>query len=118
VNLQASLSANPAAQEPLSQPVDMYQHALVGLFYLGHSVGCQTQLFSDKRLYEHLGSILSYSLAGNTKVTRDRGALQILAPTQLQAFKGIQLQLHFTERNQKIICPVFRDYQRQLPPVR
>ena len=55
VNLQASLSANPAAQEPLSQPVDIHQHALVGLFHLGHGMSFQMQLFSDKGLYEHLG---------------------------------------------------------------
>src|SRR5206468_35012 len=36
VNLQASLSTNPAAQESPSQPVDIHQHALVGLFHLGH----------------------------------------------------------------------------------
>ncbi|MGQ9636098.1 MAG: hypothetical protein ACUVXB_17885, partial [Bryobacteraceae bacterium] len=56
MNLVASLPANPAAQEPLSQPVDMHQHALIGLFHLGYGMGFQTQLFSDKRLYEHLGS--------------------------------------------------------------
>src|SRR6516165_10335588 len=55
VNLQASLSAYPAAQEPLSQPVDMHQHVLVGLFHLSHGMSFQMQLFSDKRLYEHLG---------------------------------------------------------------
>jgi hypothetical protein len=56
VNLQASLSANPAPQESLAESVDVHQHALVGLFHLGHGMGFQTQLFSDKRLYEHLGS--------------------------------------------------------------
>ena len=70
VNLPAALAANPTAQEPLTQPVDMHQHELVGLFYPGHSMGLQTQLFSDKGLYEHLGSVLSYSLAGNTKLNR------------------------------------------------
>jgi hypothetical protein len=47
VNFQASLSANPAAQEPLAEPVDVHQHALVGLFHLGHGMSFQTQLFTD-----------------------------------------------------------------------
>jgi hypothetical protein len=34
----------------------MHQHALGGLFHLGHRVGFQTQLFSDKGLYEHLAT--------------------------------------------------------------
>jgi hypothetical protein len=40
-------------------------------------------------------------LVGNTKLTRYRGALQILRPRQLQAFKRLQLQLYFSERNLK-----------------
>jgi len=43
--------------------------------------------------------VLSYSLVGNTKLTRYRGALQILARLQPQALKGFQLQSHFSERN-------------------
>lgn len=45
--------------------------------------------------------VLSYSLVGNTKLTRCRGALQIPVRPQLQSFKGLQLPLHFSERNLK-----------------
>src|SRR5215510_7102187 len=55
VNLPASSPADPAAQEPLAQAVDVHSHALPGFFHLGHRVGFQAQLFSDKRLYEPLG---------------------------------------------------------------
>jgi hypothetical protein len=43
--------------------------------------------------------VLSYSLAGNTKLTRHRGALQIPIRSQPQPLKGLQLPLHFSERN-------------------
>jgi hypothetical protein len=56
VHLPASLSANPAAQQPAAKPVDEDQHGVIGLFHLGHSMSFQTQLFSDKGLNEHLGS--------------------------------------------------------------
>src|ERR1700680_4917247 len=101
MNLQASLPANPAAQQPPPEPVDPHQHALVRLLHLGYGMGFQTQLFSDKGLNEHLGSILSYSLVGNTKLTRYRGALQTRAGLQLLHFKVVQPPLHFSERNQK-----------------
>jgi hypothetical protein len=77
VNLAASLPANPAAQKPLSQTVDLYQHVLARLFHTSHGMRFQTQLFSDKRLYEHLGSALSYSLVGNTNLNQRRGASRI-----------------------------------------
>jgi hypothetical protein len=48
VNFQASLSANPAAQKPLAEPVDVHQHARIALFDFSHSMGFQAQLFSDK----------------------------------------------------------------------
>jgi len=38
-------------------------------------------------------------LVGTTKVTRCRGAFQISARSQPQAFKALQLQLHFSERS-------------------
>src|ERR1700680_1256639 len=98
MNLQASLPANPAAQQPPPEPVDPHQHALVRLLHLGYGMGFQTQLFSDKGLNEHLGSILSYSLVGNTKLTRYRGALQTRAGLQLLHFKVVQPPLHFSER--------------------
>src|SRR6516162_5788600 len=106
MNLSASLAADAAAQQSTAQPVDMHPHAIVGLFHLGHRMSFQTQLFSDKRLYEHLGSVLSYSLAGNTKLNRCCGALQIPVRPQTQAFKQLQLPLHFSETNQKKIQTV------------
>src|SRR5262249_27748736 len=54
MNLQASLSADPAAQQPPPEPVDPHQHALARLFHPGHGMDFQTQLFSDKGLNEHL----------------------------------------------------------------
>jgi hypothetical protein len=59
VNLAASPPTNSAAQKPLAEPVDMHHQVLVRLFHLGHRMGFQAQLFSDKGLYEHLGSVLS-----------------------------------------------------------
>jgi hypothetical protein len=56
VYLKASLPANPTAQESLPQPVDVHQHAVVSLFYRDDGMNFQTQLFSDKGFYEHLGS--------------------------------------------------------------
>src|SRR5438045_7023777 len=99
MNLQASLSANPAARQPPPEPVDPHQHALVGLYHPSHGMGFQTQLFSDKGLNEHLGSVLSYSLVGNTKLPRYRGALQTPVGLQLQQFKAAQRPLHFSETN-------------------
>src|SRR5215472_17880672 len=101
MNVPASLPANPAAQQSPAEPVDPHQHALVRLFHLGHGVRFQTQLFSDKSFNEHLGLVLSYSLVGNTKINRYRGAVQIPAGLQLRAFKQLQLSLHFSERNSK-----------------
>jgi hypothetical protein len=99
VDVQASPSANPAAQKPLAQPVNVHQHALAGLFHLGHGMGFQTQLFSDKGLYEHLGRVLSCSLVGNYESKPIRGALPIPFNPQPEAFKGLQPPLHFSERN-------------------
>src|SRR6185369_3337212 len=45
--------------------------------------------------------VLSYSLVGNTKLTRCRGAAQIPVNPQLQTFQGLQLPLHFSDRNPK-----------------
>ena len=101
MNLPASLTANPAAQQSLAEPVDPHQHALVRLFHLGHGVRFQTQLFSDKSFNEHLGLVLSYSLVGNTKINRYRGAVQSPAELQLQPFKALETPLHFSETNPK-----------------
>ncbi len=53
VQLPAALSANPTAQKPLTQSVDVYEHEPVGFFHLCYRVGFQAQLFSDKGLDEH-----------------------------------------------------------------
>jgi hypothetical protein len=59
VHPQASLPANPAAQQPIPHAVDTDNHALFTGFDFRHPVGFQAQLFSDKRFNEHLGSFLS-----------------------------------------------------------
>jgi hypothetical protein len=70
--------------------INMHEHELVGLFHLGHGVGCQTQLLSDKGFSEHLGSVPSYFLAGNRKLT-DAGvpfkSLSGRKPKQFNSFK-------------------------------
>src|ERR1039457_3991449 len=77
VNLPAPLTADPAAQQPLAQAVDVHDHGLVGFLYLRNRVRFQPQLFSDKSLYEHLG--LSPSLCFGEQLRRiesRRGAPQ------------------------------------------
>jgi hypothetical protein len=108
VNLQASLSANPAAQEPFSQPVDMHHHALVGLFHLGHAMSFQMQLFSDKGLYEHLGPGPFVFLGRKHEINPMPGCPSNPRPTQVQALKGLHLQLHFSERNPEFITAFAR----------
>jgi hypothetical protein len=56
VHPQASLPANPTAQQPISHALDEDHHAFFTGFDFPHSVGFQAQLFSDKRFNEHLGS--------------------------------------------------------------
>src|SRR5215472_1319958 len=73
VNLPASSPANPTAQEPLAQAVDVHPHALAGFFHLCHSVGFQAQLFSDKRLYEHLGRFPFVFLGSELRNVTDAG---------------------------------------------
>jgi len=53
------MAANATAQQPLPEAVNVDNHLLLALLHLGHSMGFQSQLFSDKRLYEHLEPILS-----------------------------------------------------------
>ena len=62
-------------------------------------MGFQAQLFSDKRLYEHFGSVLSRSLIGNYKGKPMRGALQTPVNPQPEAFKGPEVPLHFSDRS-------------------
>jgi hypothetical protein len=57
MRLPAPLLAYPATQQPRPQPVDVNDHLLPGLFHFRYSVSFQSQLFSDKRLDEHLVSI-------------------------------------------------------------
>ena len=54
VDLTASLPAESATQQPITQPVDVDDHKLRCLLHLGHCMRFQSQLFSDKRLDEHL----------------------------------------------------------------
>ena len=75
VGLPTSVSANPAAQEALTEPVDVHQHALVGLFHVGHGMGFQTQLLSDKSFYEHLGSGPFVFLGRKHEINRMPGCL-------------------------------------------
>jgi hypothetical protein len=53
------MAANATAQQPLPEAVNVDNHPLLALLHLGHCMGFQSQLLSDKRLYEHLGPILS-----------------------------------------------------------
>ena len=101
VNLQTSLPANPAAQKPLAEPIDVHQHALAGLFHFGHGMSFQTQLFSDKGFYEHLGSGPFVFFGRNNEINPMPGCPSNPARSQLQTFKGLQLPLHFWERSPK-----------------
>jgi hypothetical protein len=65
VHPQASLPANPAAQQPISHVLDADHHAFFIGFDFPHPVGFQAQLFSDKRFNEHLGSFLSLDVLEN-----------------------------------------------------
>src|SRR5271167_5024596 len=54
MHVPAPAPAYPATQQPRSQTVDGNCHLLPILFHLRHPVSFQSQLFSDKRLDEHL----------------------------------------------------------------
>jgi hypothetical protein len=73
VYLQASLPATPTAQESLPQPVDVHQHAFVSLFYRDDGMNFQTQQFSDKGFYEHLGSSPFRVLSSEQRIKTDAG---------------------------------------------
>src|SRR5437588_623148 len=51
--------------------------------------------------------IPSCSLIGTTNLNRCRGALQISIRPQAQVFQGLQLPLHFSERNQKMLHTLY-----------
>ena len=89
----------PATQESFPQPVNMHHHELVGLFQLGYCVGCQTQLFSDRGFYKHLGSVLSCSLVRKYEFKPMPGCLSNPVRPQVQAAQQLQMQSHFSERN-------------------
>jgi hypothetical protein len=74
MHLPAPTPAYPATQQPRSQTVNGNRHLLPSLFHLRHSVSFQSQLFSDKRLDEHLVSVPFRGLSNSRKHT-DRGAL-------------------------------------------
>jgi hypothetical protein len=94
VHFQASLPANPAAQKPLAQPVNVHQHVLVGLFHIGHGVGFQTQLFSDKSFYEHLVRSFRIPWSGNYEGKPMRGAPQSASIHNLKHSKDFNC--HYT----------------------
>jgi hypothetical protein len=102
VYLQASLSADAAAQEPLAQPLDVHHHAFVGFLHFRHGMSFQMQLFSDKGLYEHLGSRPFVFFGRNNEFNPMPGCRSNADRPQPQAFKDLQLSLHFSERNRII----------------
>jgi len=96
VDLQASLAANPAAQESLSKPVDAHHHTLFGLFHLGHGMSFKRNCFLINVSTSTSVRVLSYSLVGNTKLTRYRGALQI--PPDRNSKRSKRFTFHYTFR--------------------
>jgi hypothetical protein len=54
VNLSASPLAESATQESTPQPVDVDDHALIGLLHFRYGMGLQAQLLSKKCFDEHL----------------------------------------------------------------
>ena len=93
------MSADAAAQQSLAQSLDVNHHALVGLLHFGHGMSFQTQLFSDKGFYEHLGSGPFVFFGRNNELNPMPGCRSNAARSQLQAFKGLLLSLHFLESN-------------------
>ena len=85
----------------------VYPHAVVRLFHFGHRMRFQAQLFSDQGLYEHLGSLLSYSVAGNTKLNRCRGALQIPVGPQVQTYSSSFRCNHTSRRGTLFVNPTY-----------
>ena len=99
VHLPASLPANPTPQEPIPQTIDRDNHAIFAGFDFRYSMGFQAQLFSDKRLNEHLGSFPFLGLCGNNpKRIQDSRCLSLFL-FQLIGFTQPQLQLHFSDRS-------------------
>ena len=80
----------------------MHQHALFGLFHLGHGMGMgfHTQLFSDKRLYVHLGPGPFVFLAWKHEVNPTPGCRSNTRPAATPSPQRLQPRLHFSERNQ------------------
>jgi len=83
-----------------AQPVDVHNHELFGFLNLGHGVCFQPQLFSDKSFYEHLGPFPSLCSGEQLRrIEAGRGAAQLPASGHLIPVKGLQPQLHFSERS-------------------
>jgi hypothetical protein len=76
VDFSASLPANPAPQPSLTEPVDPDDHELARFRHLRHGVSFQSQLFSDKCLQQHLGSLPFVVRANNLERIKDRGAIR------------------------------------------
>jgi hypothetical protein len=80
MHLLAALAAHPATQQTPTQPVDVHNHELFGLFNLGHGVRLQPQLFSDKSFYKHLGPFPSLCSGEQLRrIEAGRGAAQLPA---------------------------------------
>jgi hypothetical protein len=62
-------------------------------------VGCQTQLFSDKGFYKHLGPFMFLGRKLEFKPMPECVANPVRS--QAQAFQQLQMQSHFSERNSK-----------------
>jgi hypothetical protein len=67
VNLAAPLPTHATAEQAASQPVNLHDHGVVGFFHFRHSMGFQTQLFSDKSFDEHLHWLLSFFFGQNKR---------------------------------------------------
>src|SRR5215831_17030873 len=59
VHLPTPLPAHPTTQQPAPESVDVDHHILLGLLHFRHGMGLQSQLLSDKSLYQHLDPLLS-----------------------------------------------------------
>src|ERR1019366_1022551 len=92
------------AQKPLTQPVDVHQHVLVGLFHLGHGMGFQTQLFSDKSFYEHLVRSFRSPWSGNHEGKPMRGASQAPSIHNLKHSKGFNCLYTFGTGTRKTMA--------------
>jgi hypothetical protein len=76
VHLPAALSADPAAQQPTSQSVDVDDHVPLGLLHLRNRMRLQPQLLSQKRFDEHLDPLPSDGLITTALKGLDESGIQ------------------------------------------